>query len=124
MTGKNQTILFVEDDSLIVKIYQTRLEKEGYRVIWAEDGERGRELFTTEQPDLVVLDLMIPKLSGLELLKYIRQLDHRVPVIIYSVLSGEQEIRKLKAQGVTDYFVKADTHPRELVNRIISYLPH
>lgn len=124
MTGKNQTILFVEDDSLIVKIYQTRLEKEGYRVIWAEDGERGRELFTTEQPDLVVLDLMIPKLSGLELLKYIRQLDHRVPVIIYSVLSGEEQIRKLKTQGVTDYFVKADTHPRELVNRIISYLPH
>lgn len=122
METKTKKILFVEDDSLIVKIYDTRLGIEGYQVIWAEDGQAGKDLYLKEQPDLIVLDLMIPKISGLDLLKYIRERDHRIPIIIYSVLSGEERIKKLKLLGVTDYFIKSDTHPRELVERIKSYL--
>lgn len=120
MTLKKK-ILFVEDDSLIVKIYSTRLTLEGFEVIAASDGESGFMMFMEEQPDLVVLDLMIPKLSGYDLLKKIRAVHKTVPVIIYSVLSGEKRITELKVAGANEYFIKADTHPRQLVERIKSY---
>jgi len=118
----NKKVLFVEDDNLIVKIYKVRLELEGYEVIHAEDGKEGLKKFLDEQPDLIVLDIMIPKLSGVDVLKKIREQNKEVPIIIYSVLHDKERIKNVKALGANDYFVKADIHPKKMVERIKSYL--
>jgi DNA-binding response OmpR family regulator len=120
MTNKPK-ILIVEDDSLIVQIYTTRLELEGFKVICARDGEEGLAKFSKEQPDLVMLDLMIPKVSGVDLLKKIRATNKKVPVLVYTVLTDEDRIRAVKALGANEYFIKGDTHPRHLVEKIKSY---
>lgn len=114
-------ILFIEDDTLIVKLYSTRLEHENIEVFSAEDGQEGLKKFTQLQPDLVVLDLMIPKISGIDVLKKIRQQNKKVPIIVYTVLSEIKRVQELKSLGATDYFVKADTNPKQLVERIKSY---
>lgn len=118
----NPKILFIEDDQLVTKLYTVRLNLEGYQVIKAEDGQQGWQKFLKEQPDLVVLDLMIPYLSGLDILKKIRAQDKKTPIIIYSVLHDKKQIDQTRALGANDYFVKADIHPRKLVERIKSYL--
>ncbi|MFC1710992.1 response regulator transcription factor [Patescibacteria group bacterium] len=115
-------ILFIEDDMLITKLFNTRLTNEGFEVISAEDGELGWELFNKEQPDLVILDLMIPKSSGLDVLKQIRSQDKKTPVIIYTVLADYKRVKDLKLKGATDYFVKVDTPPEKLVKKIKAYL--
>jgi two-component system alkaline phosphatase synthesis response regulator PhoP len=120
--NQGKKVLFIEDDSLIVKIYKVRLELEGYTVTHAEDGEEGFKKYLNEQPDLIVLDLMIPKLSGIDLLKKIREQNKQIPIIVYSVLHDKERIKNVKALGASDYFIKADIHPKRLVERIKSYL--
>ncbi|OGD54820.1 hypothetical protein A3J78_00770 [Candidatus Beckwithbacteria bacterium RBG_13_35_6] len=116
-----KTILFIEDDSLIVKLYTTRLELEGFKVFWVDNGQEGIDKFSKLQPNLVVLDLMIPRVSGIDVLQAIRKQDKKVPIIIYTVLSDKKRVQELKIKGATDYFIKADTHPKQLVERIKSY---
>ncbi len=65
-------ILFIEDDQIVANAYRNKLTLEGYRVEVALDGETGRELIRTTQPDAILLDLMLPKVSGLDLLREIR----------------------------------------------------
>lgn len=120
--SEKKKILFIEDDNLIVKIYKVRLGLEGYEIIHAEDGEEGWKKYLNEQPDLIVLDIMIPKLSGIDLLKKIREQNKEVPIIIYSVLHNKERVKNTKALGANDYFIKSDTHPKKLVERIKSYL--
>ena len=69
---RKKRILIIEDDSLIVRLYTTRLGMEGYDVISAVEGGTGWKKFNEKQPDLVILDLMLPKTSGIEILKKIR----------------------------------------------------
>jgi DNA-binding response OmpR family regulator len=115
-------ILFIEDDTLIIKLYTFRLKLENYQIISAEDGETGFKKFQNEQPDLVVLDLMLPKISGLDVLKKIRQQDKKIPIIIYTVLSDAKRIKEAKESGATDYYIKADTNPQNLVKKINDFL--
>jgi len=119
---EKKKVLFIEDDSLIVKIYTTRLELEGIEVSSAEDGEIAMQMYRQKEPDLIVLDLMLPKVSGLEILKQIRQENKSIPIIVYSVLSDREKIEEMKANGANEYFVKPDIHPRQMVERIKSYL--
>lgn len=115
-------ILIIEDDSLIIRLYETRLKLEGFAVISAQDGEEGIKQFDTQQPDLVVLDLMLPKISGLEVLQHIRQQNKSTPILVYTVLSDRKTIDEVRAKGASEYLAKPDTHPRKLVERIKSYL--
>lgn len=117
-----KTILIIEDDSLIAKIYATRLKAEGYEVIVAEDGQRGLEHAQKEKIDLILLDLMIPKVSGSEVLAEIRKNNKTLPVLVYSNLSDEQEIAKVKSLGATEFLVKAKISAPALVEKIKGYL--
>ena len=101
-------ILLVEDSRLLRQVGAKILEKAGYSVITAGDGEEALILATTSAPDLILLDMLLPKLSGLEVLKALRQnpTTARIPVVVMSGLTQKNE-RKLKADGATAYFEKS-----------------
>src|SRR5688572_4232340 len=104
LTGKR--VLVVEDDASIAIGLRINLESEGYEVHMAEDGERGLDLARTIGADLVVLDIMLPKMNGLEVLHELRQNGHTMPIIILSAKSGEMDKVAGLELGAEDYVAK------------------
>lgn len=104
VSGK--TILVVEDDPSIALGLRINLEKEGYKVLTAEDGELGLTLARTENPDLVVLDVMLPRLNGLEVLDTLRREGKTMPIIVLSARSGEMDKVTGLELGAEDYVAK------------------
>lgn len=117
-------ILIIEDDPLIVKIYTTRLTVDGYQVISAENGEQGLKLAESELPDLIILDLMMPRLDGFDVMAKVRQNEKlkNVPILVYSNLAQEEEMERAKSLGATEFIIKANLSPTEMVNKIKQYL--
>ena len=117
-------ILFVEDDPLIVKIYSTRLKADGHEVFSAENGEDGLKLAFEIMPDLIVLDVMMPKMDGFGVLEKLRA-DETMkdkPVLMYSNLNNEDEMARAKQMGVTEFLIKANLSPTQMVAKIKQYL--
>ncbi|TSC60205.1 MAG: hypothetical protein LiPW15_83 [Parcubacteria group bacterium LiPW_15] len=112
-----KNILIVEDDPFFSMILKGRMEKQGFAVRQAFDGEVALTMAREQAPDLIILDLIIPKLSGFEFLETIfsdPQLN-RVPVVVASNLGQESDIEKAKRLGVLDYYVKVRTSVDDLV---------
>lgn len=119
-----QKVLFIEDDALIVKIYTARLTKDGYEVFTADNGEDGIKIALEKRPDLVVLDVMMPKVDGFGVLQKLRSDANftKVPILLYSNLAQEEELKRALAMGATEFIVKANISPTELVEKIKKYL--
>ncbi len=118
MTG--QRILVVDDEPQIVEVLQLYLSREGFRVSTAGDGEAGLKAFADQSPDLVLLDLMLPKVNGMEVFKRLRN-DRAVPVIMLTA-RGDELDRVLGLElGADDYIVKPFS-PREVVARVKNVL--
>src|SRR5690606_24952318 len=117
-----QTILVVEDDKMIRELIRIYLEKAGYEVVEAADGEEAKEVFLTRHPCLIVLDLMLPKLSGEEFCKWVRDQErNEVSIIMLSAKSRtEDKINGLRI-GADDYIVKP-FEPEELLAHIEAVL--
>lgn len=117
MADIQKNILIVEDDPFFSMILKGRMEKQGFAVRQAFDGEQALTMAREQAPDLIILDLIIPKLSGFEFLETIfsdPQLN-RVPVVVASNLGQESDIEKAKQLGVLDYYVKVRTSVDDLV---------
>jgi CheY-like chemotaxis protein len=114
---EKKKIVIVEDDRFLSLVLKGRLEKEGYNVIPAYDGEEGLVIIKKELPSLVVLDLVMPKMTGFELLERLSTDPQvsRIPVVVASNLGQESDIQKAKNLGVRDYYVKVQTSVDELV---------
>ncbi len=118
MTG--QRILIVDDEPQIVEVLKLYLSREGFRVSTAGDGEAGLKAFAAQSPDLVLLDLMLPKVNGMEVFKRLRS-DRAVPVIMLTA-RGDELDRVLGLElGADDYIVKPFS-PREVVARVKNVL--
>jgi DNA-binding response OmpR family regulator len=119
-TSLKGTILVVEDELAFRRVYEDLLKSDGYNVLVAEDGEKGWELAYKELPDLIVLDLALPKLHGLDVLKNIRSsgVTKSIPVIVMTVLGEQDDIRKGFELGANDYLVKGYYTPGEMLNKI------
>jgi len=102
----SERILVIEDDPSILRGLQLNLGMEGYTVRSAGDGETGLQLARTEQPDLVVVDVMLPRMGGLEVLREIRQADPDLPVLILSAKGQESDKVAGLQLGADDYMVK------------------
>ncbi|MDI3547832.1 MAG: hypothetical protein PWR10_1484 [Halanaerobiales bacterium] len=111
-----ERILVVDDEPKITEIVQAYLEKEGYQVLVAHDGKRALEIFEQNQPDFIILDLMLPGISGEEVCRQIRQTSH-VPILMLTAKSAEESKIKGLNIGADDYLVKPFS-PRELVARV------
>ena len=117
-------ILLVEDENFISSLLKTRLEREGFEVTQAFDGEEALTKMRESKPDFVILDLILPKLSGFEVMEAI-SVDpelSRVPVVILSNLAQESDIQKIKSLGAREYFVKVRVSTDEIIERIKSLL--
>ena len=111
-------ILVVDDDELLVELVTFTLESHGHEVITAEDGAEAFELATSEQPDVVVLDGMMPGADGLDVLRQLRQdAGPDLPVIMLSARKQERDVVGGLAEGANDYLVKPFM-PEELAVRI------
>lgn len=110
-------IVIVEDDRFLSLVLKSRMEKEGYNVIPAYDGEEGLALIKKELPSLVVLDLVMPKMTGFEVLQKLSTDPQvsRIPIVVASNLGQESDIQKAKNLGVREYYVKVQTSIDDLV---------
>ena len=117
-------VLFVEDDPTVAQMYRLKLELDGYQVIMAKDGEEGLRLASQIHPDIVFLDIRLPKVDGFAVLEGIRNCERtrNVPVVILSNY-GEQELveRGLKL-GALEYLIKSQTTPANLSRGVEGWL--
>ncbi len=115
-----QKILVVEDTRLLRKIYTEKLTAEGYEVFSAGDGVEALEVLRHQHIDLVLLDLIMPKMSGLEVLEAMRddpRIDN-VPVLILSNLGQQSDIERGIELGALDYLIKNEAKPTEVAEKI------
>lgn len=110
-------ILIIEDERFISELYVRALSKAGYQVAVASDGQKGLDLALTNQFDIILLDLMVPTMTGSEILKRLRQKpDLKSRIVITTNLEQRDEIRSNIEQQADAYIVKAEVTPRELVD--------
>jgi DNA-binding response OmpR family regulator len=116
----NEKILVVEDEKHLSKLLRYNLDKEGYRVVVCEDGEAGLEAFKKEKPDLIILDLMLPKLNGFDLCKAVRR-DSQTPILMLTARKEELD-RVLGLEVGADDYVTKPFSVRELLARVKAIL--
>lgn len=116
--GKFQ-ILIVEDDTVLRELLEFLLQREGYQTQCCNDGAAAQERLRTFTPDLVLLDLQLPIVSGAELIQWLRSrdLNHEVPVLVLTSLQDDDDIANALDSGANDYMVKP-FQPKELQARI------
>jgi two-component system, OmpR family, alkaline phosphatase synthesis response regulator PhoP len=105
-TFKNKKILVIEDEEHLAEGLNLSLSLEGYKVIMAKDGQEGVEVWERDQPDLIVLDIMMPRLNGYQVLEVIRKKDARLPILILSAKNEPKDKVKALKKGVDDYLEK------------------
>ncbi len=113
-------ILVIEDDKFLREMISRKLDKEGYEVIQAVDGEKGEEKTKAEKPDLILLDLILPGIDGFEVLERIKNDPDvsEIPVIILSNLGQKSEVERGLNLGAVDFLIKAHFTPAEIVKKI------
>ncbi|HQJ15427.1 MAG TPA: response regulator [Candidatus Omnitrophota bacterium] len=114
------TILIIEDEPGFRKIYKDFLESEGYAVKEADDGQKGLQMIRSVKPDLVLLDIVLPQMSGFDVLKAIRgdAATKDLPVIIFSVLGERDTVKKGLELGANDFAVKGFYSPGEMLSKV------
>jgi DNA-binding response OmpR family regulator len=102
-------ILIVEDDTSLSQVYKDRLEIEGFKVVIAADGEVALILATKERPDLILLDVMMPKINGFDVLDILKNTPEtmNIHIIMLSALADESNFVKAERMGAEDYLVKS-----------------
>ncbi len=123
---KMSKILLVEDDLPLLRMYQVAFKNSGHEFISATDGQEGLDKLREKKPDLVLLDLVLPKKHGFEVLKEAKGDPSiaKIPIICLSVLHQQEDIDKCRLLGADDYIVKTDTDPEQVVSKALSRLPH
>lgn len=116
----NRTVLVVDDDKKIVELVSLYLKRDGYTVLPAYDGYEALEIARRKRPDLLVLDLMLPELSGMDICKLIRA-ESRVPIIMLTARASDEDKLRGLDLGADDYVTKP-FNPRELVARVRAVL--
>ncbi len=115
-----KTILFIEDESALQKTLGDALRQEGYEIVSALDGEIGLKLAKTKKPDLILLDLILPKVNGFEVLKELKgdPETKNIPVIVLTNLEDMRDVEKSLELGATTYLVKAQYSLKEVIEKI------
>lgn len=113
-------IAIIEDDPVISQMYRMKFEADGFEVSMADNGLRGIEMVERFKPDIMLLDLQMPQMNGVEALTEIRSHDWgaSIPVLILTNLGREEAPDELKKLNVTSYIVKADLTPKQVVARV------
>ena len=113
------TVLLVEDDPVILRLLEVNFELEGFAVLLAHDGAEGIELARSEAPDLIISDIMMPKVSGLELVAALKtdEATSAIPIILLSAKAQSSDVKAGMEAGADDYVTKP-FEPLDLVDRV------
>lgn len=121
---QKKKILVIEDDRTLARLYATKIEKSGYEVAVAFDGEEGLEKVSSFQPAGVLLDIIIPKLDGFSVLAEMKKNSNmkNIAVILLTNLGQDDDVSKGKELGARDYLVKSEFTPSEIVRKMEAVL--
>jgi len=113
-------VLILEDDKFLRELIAQKLQREGFLISEAIDGEEGLKKIKEENPDLVLLDLILPGIDGFEVLKKIKddESTSQIPVIVLSNLGQKDDVDRGIKLGAVDYLIKAHFTPREIIEKI------
>lgn len=117
-------ILLVEDDEALAEVYKTRLEIEGFETQWVQNGELALTAALTFKPDLILLDAMMPKISGFDVLDILRNTPetNNIHVVMLTALSQPKDKERAESLGVDDYLVKSQVVIGDVVERVRFHL--
>lgn len=118
MSNQFKKILIVEDEKSMAKAMRLKLNKENFKARAVFNGEEALQAIEKEKFDLIILDLMMPKMNGFEVLQKLKERNNKTPVIVASNLSQEEDAIKVKKLGAVDFFIKSNTPIKELVNSV------
>ncbi|MFH1188286.1 MAG: response regulator [bacterium] len=126
MADGQKTVLLVEDDVFLSQLLSTRLQRAGVVVIKAHDGDEALKILESTQLDLVLLDIILPRKSGFEVMEEIQSnpLIHKAPIVVISNLGQENDVARGKQLGAVGYYVKAKTSIEDLIKKIKQFLDH
>lgn len=120
MPDENKKILIIEDDKFLRELIARKLEKVGYEIIQAVDGESGLKKMEEERPQVVLLDLILPGIDGFEVLSQGKKknLLEKSPVLVLSNLGQKEDVERALNLGAVDYLIKAHFTPEEIIEKI------
>lgn len=123
-SASSKKILLVEDDDALASVYQMRLEAEGFGIKRVSNGEEALAAATSYKPDLILLDVMMPKVSGFDVLDILRNTPEttNVKVVMLTALSQDADKERAESLGVDDYLVKSQVVIADVVDRIKQHL--
>lgn len=120
--NKTAKILLIEDEEALADVLEAKLKKEGHDMKVCYDGEAGYEEIKNWQPDLILLDIVMPKMDGYEVLEKMNEEEVKIPVIIISNSGQPVEIEKTKKLGAIDHLIKTQFEPKEVIEKVQKYL--
>ncbi len=123
--GKTKNkILIVEDDAMISAMYKSKFEADGFKILVAVDGANGLELAKKEKPNIIMMDIIMPRMDGFSVLSKLKKTGQtkNIPVIMLTNLGTDEDKDKAKKLGVVDYLVKANLTPAQISEKIKKYL--
>ncbi len=120
MAKQKPSVALIEDDPLIAEMYTTKFTKEGYELHHAPDGFAGLEMVKKEKPDIILLDIIMPKMDGFQVLQELRKTSEfkDTPVVMLTNLGQEEDVQKGRQLGATDYFIKTNFTPAAIVEKV------
>jgi CheY-like chemotaxis protein len=120
----NKKILIVEDEEILLELLQKRLTQEDYQVAIAKDGIEGLEKIKEDIPDLILLDIVMPRMGGFEMMKELQKDEKfsQIPIIIISNSGQPVEIDLAQKLGARDWLIKTDFEPQEVIEKVVNQI--
>jgi len=117
-------VLIIEDEEILLDLLQKKLIKEGYEVLTSRNGEEGLKTMKETKPDLILLDIVMPKMGGFEVMEEMRKDRelNKIPVIIISNSGQPVELDKAKKLGAKDWLIKAEFDPQEVIDKVVKQI--
>ncbi|MFH0955780.1 MAG: response regulator [Candidatus Falkowbacteria bacterium] len=115
--GAGNKILIVEDEDALASVLSSKFKLEGFEVAVSVNGEDGLKKIEAWQPDLILLDIIMPKMNGYEVLENLQKNDNKIPIIVISNSGQDVELEKIKKLGAIDFIIKTQINPDEVVKK-------
>lgn len=124
MEEYKKKILIIEDDDHVSKVYQVKFMKEGYNTVFINNGEEAVEKIAAEKPDLIILDLMMPRKDGFVILEEIKKEPNlpKIPILVLSNLGQQSDKDRALGLGANEYMVKVNFSMQEVIEKAKSFL--
>jgi len=117
-------ILLVEDEEIMIDLLQKKLTKEGYETSVARDGQEGLEMMKEVKPDLILLDIIMPKMGGFEVMEEMAKIKElkKIPVIVISNSGQPVELDRAQKLGAKDWLIKTEFDPQEVIDKVVKQI--